>query len=81
MLAKEAATQSNSTTGSVFIKTIPQLQRLQQAAAQAKAKGLAAVLVAGIGFHNAAMEPEDRELVESLFKSTDLPVSRARLVH
>lgn len=74
ILAKEAATQASSSTCSVFVKTIPQVQRLQAAATQAKAKGLASALMAGVGFHNAAMEPEDRDLVESLFKSNDLPV-------
>eukprot|EP00878_Enallax_costatus_P042421 GHUV01049777.1.p1 GENE.GHUV01049777.1~~GHUV01049777.1.p1 ORF type:complete len:363 (+),score=112.88 GHUV01049777.1:73-1089(+) len=74
ILAKEAAAHSNASTRSVFVKSAQQLQRLQAASSQAKAKGLGAVLVAGVGFHNAAMEPEDRELVESLFKANDLPV-------
>lgn len=80
ILAKEAATQSSCSTSSVFVKSIQQLQRLQAAASQAKAKGLAAVLVAGVGFHNAAMEPEDRELVERVFKANDLPVSSLDLI-
>lgn len=32
-------------------------------------------LVAGVGFHNAAMEGDQRELVEGLFLAGDLPVS------
>lgn len=52
-----------------------QLQHLQGAAAQTKNKALQGVLVTGVGFHNAAMEPEDRALVEGLFKQGDLQVS------
>jgi ATP-dependent DNA helicase HFM1/MER3 len=51
-----------------------QLQRLRAAAASAQAKALASLLVAGVGFHNAAMEPADRALVEDLFKANDLAV-------
>jgi ATP-dependent DNA helicase HFM1/MER3 len=63
-------------TGSAFVKSQAQLQRLQAAAARTQAKALAVALTAGVGFHNAAMEPADRELVEGLFKNSDLAVSR-----
>ena len=36
-----------------------------------------ACIAAGIGFHNAAMESEDRALVEQLFLASDLPVRGA----
>jgi ATP-dependent DNA helicase HFM1/MER3 len=62
-------------TASTFVKSQAQLQRLQAAAAHTQAKALAVALAAGVGFHNAAMEPADRELVEGLFKSNDLAVS------
>lgn len=52
--------------------------RLRAAAAGASAKALRACLEAGVGFHHAAMEAADRELVERLFLSQDLPV---RLFH
>jgi replicative superfamily II helicase len=52
-----------------------QLQRLRAAAVNTQAKALASVLVAGVGFHNAAMEPSDRAIVEELFKANDLAVS------
>jgi hypothetical protein len=66
-----------SGAGSAFVKSQVQLQRLQAAAARTQAKALAVALSAGVGFHNAAMEPADRELVEGLFKSNDLAVSAA----
>jgi replicative superfamily II helicase len=50
------------------------LQRLRAAAANARAKALASLLMAGVGFHNAAMEPADRALVEDVFKANDLAV-------
>lgn len=61
-------------TGSTFVRDMQQLQRLRAAAASTQAKQLAALLVAGVGFHNAAMEPADRSLVEELFKANDLAV-------
>jgi ATP-dependent DNA helicase HFM1/MER3 len=62
-------------TGSSFVRDMQQLQRLRAAAANTQAKALASVLVAGVGFHNAAMEPSDRTIVEELFKANDLAVS------
>lgn len=70
-----AAGPGGALPSSSFVRTPQQQQRLRAAAAQAHAKALAAVLVAGVGFHNAAMEPPDRELVEGLFKAGDLAVS------
>jgi ATP-dependent DNA helicase HFM1/MER3 len=61
-------------TGSSFVRDMQQLQRLRSAAASAQAKALVSLLVAGVGFHNAAMEPADRALVEDLFKANDLAV-------
>ncbi|KAF8067393.1 MER3 [Scenedesmus sp. PABB004] len=61
-------------TGSALVKTAAQLARLQAAAARAQAKALGAALVCGVGFHHAAMEPTDRELVEGLFKANELAV-------
>lgn len=62
-------------TGSSFVRDMQQLQRLRAAAVNTQAKALASVLVAGVGFHNAAMEPSDRAIVEELFKANDLAVS------
>lgn len=65
-----------TSTGSTFVRDMQQLQRLRAAAADTQAKALASLLVAGVGFHNAAMEPADRAIVEDLFKANDLAVSR-----
>lgn len=86
VLVKEAEANSRSSnsssfsaaTGSMFVNSQAQLQRLQAAASRAQAKALGAALTAGVGFHNAAMEPADRELVEGLFKANDLAVSCGR---
>lgn len=67
--------QTAADTGSVFVKSLQQLQRLQSAAVQVQAKALGAALVAGVGFHHAAMEPADRAIVEELFKENNLSVS------
>lgn len=45
-----------------------QRQALAAAAGATKNKALQALLPHGIGFHNAAMEAEDRALVEGLFR-------------
>jgi hypothetical protein len=67
-------------TGSIFVKNLQQLQQLQAAAARTQDKALAAALTAGVGYHHAAMEPSDRNLVEELFKDSQLHVgSRLRL--
>jgi hypothetical protein len=77
-LMKDAQSRCRSAFGSTFVTSQPQLQRLQQAAQSSKNKNLQGPLVCAIGFHNAAMEPEDRAIVEALFKQGDLLVS---LVH
>lgn len=51
-------------------------ERLRAAASQAQTKQLGAALLAGVGFHNAAMEGGDRELVEGLFLAQDLMVRK-----
>lgn len=51
-----------------------QYERLSSAAKRSRTKQLQAALVAGVGFHNAAMEASDRCLVEELFLAQDLPV-------
>jgi ATP-dependent DNA helicase HFM1/MER3 len=52
--------------GSCYIADAAQAERLRSAAAQTRTKALQAAIAAGIGFHNAAMEPEDRLLVRRL---------------
>ncbi len=40
-----------------------------------KHKALQAAITAGVAWHNASMEAEDRALVEELFKRSDILVS------
>lgn len=58
----------------MFVRDAAQLLALQEAAAQMKSKQLQSVILSGIGIHHAAMEPEDRALVENLFRSKALQV-------
>ncbi len=50
------------------MRSAAQRQALVAAAAATKNKALQALLPHGVGFHNAAMEAEDRALVEGLFR-------------
>lgn len=68
---------AGTTTGSTLVRDVAQLQRLRAAASNTQTKALQSALVAGVGFHNAAMEPADRQIVEELFKASDLAVSGA----
>jgi ATP-dependent DNA helicase HFM1/MER3 len=74
-VASYSGSAGTTSTGSTFVRDVQQLQRLRTASANTQAKALASLLVAGVGFHNAAMEPADRALVEDLFKANDLAVS------
>eukprot|EP00775_Hariotina_reticulata_P011878 gene11878-12022_t len=70
----QVSPQMSAHTGSIFVKSLQQLQHLQAAAARAQDTALAAALSAGVGYHHAAMEPADRSLVEELFKDSQLQV-------
>jgi ATP-dependent DNA helicase HFM1/MER3 len=54
---------------SMFVRDANQFKCLQDAASQVKSKQLQAAILAGIGFHHAAMEPQERTLIENLFRS------------
>ncbi|GBF89417.1 ATP-dependent DNA helicase-like protein [Raphidocelis subcapitata] len=69
-IAREAQQRRGPGPGGPFVRSAAQLSRLQQAAAATKNKALQASLPLGIGFHNAAMEAEDRALVEALFRES-----------
>jgi hypothetical protein len=71
-MAREAARQGGA--GSSFVRDAGQRQRLAQAAAGLKNSQLRECIQAGVGFHHAAMEPEERAAVEALFIAQDLPV-------
>ena len=61
--------------GQQYVYDEAQAARLESAAQAVKHKQLPPVLRAGVGFHYAAMEQEDRTLVEQLFLDRLLPVS------
>lgn len=70
----------NDQSGSVKCLSFTAIERhpcrllCSYAAQQSRSKPLATAMAAGVGFHNAALEPEDREAVEGLFLAGDLPV-------
>lgn len=75
MIAREAANQGpRNPFSSCYIKDRGQYDRLRSAASKVQAKALSNCLMAGVGFHNAAMEAGDREVVEALFLARDLLV-------
>ncbi|KAK9810502.1 hypothetical protein WJX72_011853 [[Myrmecia] bisecta] len=59
---------------SPYISNSAQYSRLQQAAERVTSKQLQQVLRVGLGFHNAAMESQDRAVVEALFRERDILV-------
>ena len=73
----EKATRSGG--GSIYVVDRAQYEQLEAAANAAKHKQLAQALRAGVGFHYAAMEPEDRSSVEHLFLNRALLVSLPNL--
>ncbi|KAI8467024.1 MAG: hypothetical protein J3K34DRAFT_47254 [Monoraphidium minutum] len=60
--------------GGPFVRGGAQQQRLQQAVGATKNKTLQALLPWGVGFHNAAMDQDDRTLVEGLFREAAVVV-------
>lgn len=70
-VAKEAARH-----GGGFVRDAPHHTRLVAVASQfPKNPHLRDCIAAGVGFHHAAMLPEERSAVEQLFLATDLLVS------
>ena len=61
--------------GHAYIHDAVQSARLDAAASSVKHKQLPNALRSGVGFHYAAMEQEDRAVVEQLFHDRMLPVS------
>jgi ATP-dependent DNA helicase HFM1/MER3 len=57
-----------------LVRTPAQAARLAAAAAQVSDKALKALLVAGIGFHNASLSGADRRVVEQCFAARDVLV-------
>lgn len=61
-----------------FVRNQAQHERLQAAAGRAASRQLQDVLQGGLGFHHAAMEPQDRALVEACFLDRSILVRMAR---
>lgn len=73
-LLEASRNASAGAAGTLFLRDPAQLQRLSAAAANLRNKSLAAVLRGGVAFHHSGMEPEERELVERLFRQQDVRV-------
>ena len=71
---------SATSQGGFYLQDEAQAARLQVAADTVKHRQLPAVLRCGVGFHYAAMEQEDRLLVEQLFLDRLLPVCSANML-
>ena len=69
-LAETVSTQG----GSAYVRDATHAAALESAAQNVKHKQLPHALSAGVGFHYAAMEQEDRAIVEQLFLNRLLPV-------
>ena len=64
-----------------FIGSPAQQQQLNHASASIISKQLQQALPAGVGFHHAAMEAQDRATVEDLFRNRMLAVRPRQLAH
>lgn len=73
-LAKAAAQAAGGSRPSVFVRDPAQHARLAAAAASLGDAHLRECVQLGVGYHHAAMEPEERAAVEALFSTQDLPV-------
>ncbi|PRW56253.1 putative ATP-dependent DNA helicase HFM1 isoform A [Chlorella sorokiniana] len=73
-LAKAAAQAAEGGRPSVFVRDPAQHARLVAAAARLGDTHLRECVQLGVGYHHAAMEPEERAAVEALFSTQDLPV-------
>lgn len=69
---KKASLRTGCKTLSFFVRNEAQKARLIAAAHNATDNALADMLIYGMAWHNAAMEPADRSLVEQLFISRDV---------
>jgi ATP-dependent DNA helicase HFM1/MER3 len=65
---------SIAATGSTFVRDAAHAQRLATAAHSLQSVALQKCVRLGVGFHHAAMEPQERSVIESLFIVQDLMV-------
>lgn len=71
-LAREAVRAAGGSRPSSFLRDPAHHARLVQASANLADAQLKECLVAGVGFHHAAMDPAERAAVEALFRASDL---------
>jgi ATP-dependent DNA helicase HFM1/MER3 len=74
LVAREAARRAGGARPSELLRDPAHHARLAQAAAGLGDAQLRECVAAGVGFHHAAMQPEDRAAVEALFRAADLLV-------
>lgn len=68
----KASMRSTSKLQGYFIRNEAQKARLAAAASNVQDKALADVLLHGVAWHNASMEPSDRSIIEDLFIARDV---------
>ena len=73
-LLRDAERAAPSSRPSAFLSSSAQAEALQQAARGVSDKQLQQLLPAGIGFHNAGLDAQDRAAVEGLFLNGHLAV-------
>ena len=73
-ISREAVRAAGGSRPSCFLKDPAQHGRLLHASASLGDASLRECLASGVGYHHAAMEPEDRAVVEALFRAQDLAV-------
>ena len=64
-----------------YVTSAAQQQRLAQAAMLTTNRQLQQALAAGIGFHHAALDMQERERVEKLFLNRDVLVMHQMYIH
>jgi ATP-dependent DNA helicase HFM1/MER3 len=73
-ISREAARSAGGSRPSCLLRDPAHHARLSQAASSVADNQLRDCIVSGVGFHNASVTPEDRAVVESLFRAGDLLV-------
>ncbi len=73
-ISRQAARAAGGSRPSCLLRDPAHHARLSQAASNISDSQLRECIVTGVGFHNAAVTPADRNIVESLFRAGDLAV-------
>ena len=73
-LAREVANTTAGTNGNALIRDYAHYQRLLDVVSHISDNELKSCILNGIGYHNAALSPDDRAAIETLFRNGDLLV-------